>query len=84
MSKSSSKQIEDDQRKVIQKLLENGRQSALEIANKVGFSRQKVWKIIKNLEEKNIIWGYTGVIDENHFNENIYFGLIIKRVKECV
>jgi DNA-binding Lrp family transcriptional regulator len=76
MSKSSSKQLEEDQRKVIQQLLENGRQSALEIANKVGFSRQKVWKIIKNLEKEKIIWGYTSVIDENHYNESTYFGLI--------
>ena len=41
MPKSSNKQIEEDEKKVIKLLLEDSRQSPNEIAKKLGFSRQK-------------------------------------------
>ena len=75
MPKSSNKQIEEDEKKVIKLLLEDSRQSPNEIAKKLGFSRQKAWKIIKKIEKNKTIWGYTSVIDESNFNRNIYFAL---------
>lgn len=75
MVKSSDKKIEEDKKKVIQQLLENSKQSPYEIAKTLGFSRQKVWRIIKELEKENVIWGYTSIIDDNNFNRNIFFAL---------
>jgi len=75
MPKSSNKQIEEDEKKVIKLLLEDSRQSPNEIAKKLGFSRQKAWKIIKKIEKNNTIWGYTGVIDESNFKRRTYFAL---------
>ena len=63
MTKSSRKQIENDEKKVLQYLSTNANESINEIAKKCGFSRQKVWRIIKNLEKNNVIWGYIAVVD---------------------
>ncbi len=98
MPKSSNKQIEEDEKKVIKLLLEDSRQSPNEIAKKLGFSRQKAWKIIKQLEKENKIWGYTAIIGEENNDRTIYFALtknkipifdyidtIIKRAREkCI
>lgn len=78
MPKSDKISIEADERKIIDQLLKDSRQSPHEIAKRLGFSRQKVWRIIKRLEKDNIIWGYTTVIDENSIGYNSYFALCKK------
>ena len=75
MAKSSSKQIEEDEKKIIKLLLKDSSQSPNNIAKKLGFSRQKAWKLIKKLEKNKTIWGYTSVINESKFNRNIYFAI---------
>ncbi|MGF3553771.1 MAG: Lrp/AsnC family transcriptional regulator, partial [Thermoplasmatota archaeon] len=67
-----------DETKIIDQLLTNANKSINEIAKSCGFSRQKVWRIIKKLEKNNTIWGYTAVIDEEKQNKKIYI-LLIKR-----
>jgi len=51
MSKSSEEQIQIDERKIIDELRANSNKSINEIAEKLGFSRQKAWRIVKNLEK---------------------------------
>ena len=95
MPRNSKSQIENDDQKVLQELIKDSRKSPHEIAKICGFSRQKVWRIIKKLEQENVIWGYTAVIDENNAGRNTYLTLIkakapfidmadklIKRIKE--
>jgi DNA-binding Lrp family transcriptional regulator len=81
MPKISEKQIEIDETKVIEQLRENSNKSINEIAEKLGFSRQKVWRIVKRLEKENIIWGYGAVIDEGKLGLNYYILLLKKNVK---
>ena len=76
MAKSSIKKIEEDKKKIIYELEKDSRQSSHEIAEKLGFSRQKVWNIIKSLENEKIIWGYSTVINENFNNNETYFALL--------
>ncbi|MDH7507570.1 MAG: Lrp/AsnC family transcriptional regulator, partial [Candidatus Thermoplasmatota archaeon] len=78
MPKNSRRQIMLDETKIIDQLLTNANKSINEIAKSCGFSRQKVWRIIKKLEKNNTIWGYTAVIDEEKQNKKIYI-LLIKR-----
>jgi DNA-binding Lrp family transcriptional regulator len=75
MPKNDKISIEADERKIIDQLLKDSRQSPHEIAKRLGFSRQKVWRIIKKLEKNKVIWGYTAVIDENSIGRNTYFAL---------
>jgi DNA-binding Lrp family transcriptional regulator len=79
MPKNGKMSIEADERKVIDQLLNDSRQSPHEIAKRLGFSRQKVWRIIKKLENNNVIWGYSATIDQNTLGMNIYFALIKSR-----
>ena len=65
MPKSSKENIEKDKKIIISELEKNSNRSVNEIADKLGFSRQKVWRIIKNLEEDKTIWGYTAILDDN-------------------
>ena len=76
MAKNSRQQIEEDERKIIQELLRNANKSINEIAKNCGFSRQKVWRIIKNLEKNNTIWGYVAVTDEEKLDKKGYVVLI--------
>jgi len=81
MPKSSKKQIEEDEQKVIEELSRNANKSINEIAKKCNFSRQKVWRIIKRLEKKNIIWGYVTIVDENKKGMKSYM-ILIKRTSQ--
>lgn len=83
MAKNSYKQIIEDEKKIINQLLQNANKSINEIAKSCSFSRQKVWRIIKNLEKRNIIWGYTAIIDEAK-QELGYYQVLIKRTNQPI
>ncbi len=78
MAKSSAKQIEQDNKKILDQLVKNANMSINEIADKLGFSRQKVWRSIKNLEEDKTIWGYTAIIDDNKMKRK-RFSILLKK-----
>lgn len=78
MTKSSKKQIEMDERKIIDHLQKNCMENLDLFAKGCGFSRQKVWRIIKNLEKEKIVWGYTAIVD-NSFLEKRHYTLLMKR-----
>ena len=78
MPKNSVKQIEQDEKKILDKLAKNANKSINDIAESCRFSRQKVWRVIKNMEKNHTIWGYTAVIDEEKINKKGYI-LLIKR-----
>ncbi|MEF8848865.1 MAG: Lrp/AsnC family transcriptional regulator [Candidatus Thermoplasmatota archaeon] len=77
MAKRSREQIREDEKRVIELLEKDSRQTPNEIANKLGFSRQKAWRIIKRLEKENEIWGYTTIITEDKNDlMNLYVALV--------
>jgi Lrp/AsnC family transcriptional regulator len=78
MAKSSYSQIKEDEEKVIHELRNNAKQSIDIIARNCGFSRQKVWRIIKRLEDNNTIWGYAAVFDDEKLDLNRYI-ILFKR-----
>jgi DNA-binding Lrp family transcriptional regulator len=78
MPKSSVKQIEKDKKKILDELAKNANKSINDIATSCGFSRQKVWRVINNLEKNHTIWGYTAVVDEEKLGKKSYI-LLIKR-----
>jgi DNA-binding Lrp family transcriptional regulator len=78
MAKTSKKQIEVDETKVIDQLQKNCMENLDLFAKKCGFSRQKVWRIIKNLEQEKIVWGYTAIIDPDALKKKRFL-LLMKR-----
>jgi len=78
MAKSSVKQMEQDGERIIKELSKNANRSITEIAKTCGFSRQKVWRFIKNLEKNNTIWGYVAILDNEKLNKKTYI-MLIKR-----
>jgi len=81
MPKSSVKQIEKDERKILNELRKNANKSINDIAQSCGFSRQKVWRVINNLEKNHTIWGYTAILDEEKLDEKSYI-ILIKRTNK--
>ncbi len=77
LAKSSRKQIEADEQKLITELKKNSRESIDRLAKNCGFSRQKAWRIIKNLEENKTLWGYTTIVDQ-HKQGVKHFILLLK------
>jgi DNA-binding Lrp family transcriptional regulator len=53
-----------DEARILMELQKNSNESIDTIAKNCGFSRQKVWRIIKQLEANQTIWGYTAIIGE--------------------
>jgi DNA-binding Lrp family transcriptional regulator len=70
--------ISEDEKKVLDELEKNGKESIDDIAKRCGFSRQKVWRIIKSFEEDKTIWGYIGV-ENNEIKGLSHFILLVKR-----
>jgi len=83
MAKSSKDQIEQDEKKILSELMKNSKENIDTIAKHCGFSRQKTWRMIKQLEAKGLIWGYTVVIDDEKMGL-MHFILMIKRTLEKV
>jgi len=78
MPRSRCKQIDLDERILLEVLKKNSGESIEHIVKKCGFSRQKVWRIKKRLEKNKIIWGYNAVVDNEKFGRTQYF-ILIKR-----
>lgn len=81
MPKRSKKQIQNDETIILGELEKNANKSINEIAKKCGFSRQKVWRIIKRLEKNNTIWGYVTIVDDEKQDLHSYI-LLIKRTSQ--
>jgi Lrp/AsnC family transcriptional regulator len=78
MPKRSKLQIAEDEKRILTELQKNANESIDTIAKQCGFSRQKVWRSIKRLEQDHIIWGYTAIVDEDKLNRKSYIVLIKK------
>jgi DNA-binding Lrp family transcriptional regulator len=81
MAKNSKKKIEADKKSVLMELGKNSSDSINVIAKRLGFSRQKVWRIIKDLEDSNTIWGYTAVFDDEKIGRKRFFVLLKRSSK---
>lgn len=81
MPKSTKKQMNIDEKKVIEELRKNAKASIDRIGEKCGLSKQKVWRIIKKLENDKTIWGYNAVFDEKKLMRKRYL-ILIKRTNK--
>ena len=84
MAKNSVKQIEKDEKRILDELRKNANKSINDIAETCGFSRQKVWRVIRNMEKNHTIWGYIAVVDEEKLNKKSYMMLIKRSNKPMV
>jgi len=78
MSKSSKNQREQDEKKLLSELVKNSHENIDTIAKHCRFSRQKTWRMIKQLEAKGMIWGYTAIFNEQKIGLN-HYTLMLKR-----
>lgn len=83
MPKVSKRQKELDERKVVAELQNNANESIDKLAKRCGFSRQKVWRIIKKLESNKTIWGYHAVVDDEKLGVKNYI-LLLKKTNKPV
>jgi DNA-binding Lrp family transcriptional regulator len=81
MAKNSREQIELDEKKLLSELVKNSNENIDTIAKHCGFSRQKAWRLIKQLEAKKLIWGYTAVFDDEKIGLN-HFIVMMKRTSK--
>ena len=76
MPKSSKEEVIQSENIVLKELKKNASKSIDAIAKDHNFSRQKVWRIKKQLEDNRTIWGYSAVINEEKRGFNNYIVLI--------
>jgi len=77
----SKKEISSNDRKILDTLMGNARQSLVEISEKTGLARQTVQKTIQGLERDQVIWGYQAVVDEQKKGVSNYLMLIKRTTK---
>ena len=65
-----------DEDEILESLLKDPTKSIREIAKELNSYRQKIWRKRKKLENENIIWGYTAVVDESRMNHVMYLVLL--------
>jgi DNA-binding Lrp family transcriptional regulator len=82
MAKSSREQMDLDEKKVLSELVKNSNEKIETIAKHCGFSRQKAWRIIKQLEAKGFIWGYTAIFNEEKIGLMHYIFLTKRSMKK--
>ena len=70
--------MKTDEIKVLDVLEQHAKENIDELAKKCGFSRQKLWRIIKQLEAEKRIWGYSGVTNAEEYGLK-EFVLLVKR-----
>jgi Lrp/AsnC family leucine-responsive transcriptional regulator len=63
--------------------VKNSNEKIETIAKHCGFSRQKTWRFIKQLEAKGLIWGYTAIFNEEKIGL-IHFILMVKRTTKQI
>jgi DNA-binding Lrp family transcriptional regulator len=78
VAKSSKETMELDEIKVLDNLQQHTKANIDKIAKECNFPRQKVWRIVKKLEAKKIVWGYTAIADAEEKNLK-YFVLLLKK-----
>jgi DNA-binding Lrp family transcriptional regulator len=83
MAKSSKADIAKDEQKILDFLFSDAHSSLDVIAKKCGFSSQKVWRVIKNLETRGTIWGYSTISDDKD-TDKTHFIILFKRTSKPV
>ena len=78
MTKTSKETMIKDETKVLDVLEQHAKETVNEIAKRSGVSRQNVARIIKRLDEKKIIWGYSAITDGTAKNLK-HFTVLAKR-----
>jgi len=78
MPKISKKQQIEDEQKILAELQKNSKKNIDMIAKDLGYSKQKVSRIILQLEKNNKIWGYSTIIDNEKQNLQKFI-LFLKR-----
>lgn len=63
-------------KEVLNELVKDPTRSLRDIAEQIKSYRQRVWRQKKKLEQDNVIWGYTAVIDETKLGNFTYVMLI--------
>lgn len=80
MTQQNETTLTEDDLKILGFMENHAKESIEEIAKNCGFSRQKVWKTVKQLEEKKIIWGYCTITGTEAKNNRVqHFTLLLKR-----
>jgi len=64
MPRSSKEEVKLSEEKILSKLKRNASLSDYALSKDLGYSRQKIWRIKKQLEQNKTIWGYTTTFNE--------------------
>jgi DNA-binding Lrp family transcriptional regulator len=72
----------DVKKELIDALLEDPTKSMREIAKDLHSYRQTLWRKKKQMEEENLIWGYTAVIDEGKQGKVTF--LVLMKMKPMI
>ena len=74
--KASNSKKQEYEDKILQSLIDDPTKSDMEIANDLNTYRQKIWRKRNELENEEVIWGYTAVVDESRLNHVSYIVLM--------
>lgn len=65
-----------EENKLLFELVKNARENIDTIAKHCGFSRQKAYRMINQLEQEKLIWGYSAIFDEEKIGLKHYIVMV--------
>jgi len=78
---TSKKQIKNDEERVAHLLLRDPSMDAVTIAKKCGLSKQKVWRIIRKMEERGVIFSHPASLNLKNFGKRSFLILFERSTK---
>jgi len=78
---ASKDQIKIDEERVASELLKNPTQDLAELADKLGFSKQKVWRIVHEMEQNGAIFAHAAVLNPKKLGKRSFIILFERSVK---
>ena len=78
---TSRNQIKADEERVGLELLRNPNQDAASIARECGLSKQKVWRVLKQFEERGVIFSHPACLNMKKLGKRSFLVLIERSIK---
>lgn len=83
MAKNSKKNLQKSKEKILSLMKNDGTMSDFSISQKLECSRQKIWRIRRELEQDGIIWGYSIIINQKKRNRKDFI-ILLKRSEKIM
>ena len=75
-------QVDDTNRKILEKLQSNGRLSNVDLSDQIGLSESPTFRRVKQLEDSGVITGYAALVDQRMLGLDVTAFVLVNMEKQ--